>query len=175
MDGIQYIHVADIAEILSSIAGKVEVVRGFDAQGPHTYVPGLEYANDLTYMAAGYGYWIKMSEPGELTLEGRRALPGDSLELHTGWNLVGYWGSDVRYVGAQPTVSFPEGASFTPVAGLAESFAAIADNYGIVWSFDSAGTHIFDPALPPGANSMKYLGPGYGFWLRMKAPDDLSW
>lgn len=173
MDGIQYVQVGAIADILASIAGKVEVVRSFDAQGPHTYVPGLDEFNDLTYMAAGYGYWIRMSEPGELLLEGRRALPTDSLELHTGWNLVGYWGADARHVGPPPAVPFPAGTAFTPVEGLAESFAAIADNYGIVWSFDAEGAHIFDPALPAGVNTMTYLGPGYGFWLRMKAPDDL--
>jgi bacillopeptidase F (M6 metalloprotease family) len=173
MDGIQFVPVASISEIFGAVAGKVEVVRSFDHQGPHTYVPGLDDYNDLTYMAAGYGYWIKMREAGELLLEGRRALPTDSLELHTGWNLVGYWGSDVRYVGARPAVTFPEGTVFTAFGSLAESFSAIAGNYAILWSFDANGSHIFDPALPAGVNTMTYLGPGYGFWLRMKAPDDL--
>jgi bacillopeptidase F (M6 metalloprotease family) len=175
MDGIRYIQVASIADVLASLAGKIEVVRGFDAQGPHTYVPGLEEYNDLTYMAAGYGYWIRLSEPGELLLQGVRALPTDSLELHTGWNLVGYWGSDIRYVGSRPTVPFPGDATFTAVDSLAGSFGAIAGDYGIVWSFDAEGSHIFDPALPAGVNTMTYLGPGYGFWLRMKAPGDLSY
>jgi hypothetical protein len=174
MDGIQFIQVSGIAEVLSSIEGKYEVVRSFDALGPHTYVPGLDDVNDLTYMAAGYGYWIKMSEPGNLEIEGLRAQPGDSLELHTGWNLVGYWGSDVRYVGARPTVSFPPDATFTPVEGLEGSFAAIQGNYSLVQSLDSEGPHIFDPLLP-GVSTMKYLGPGYGFWIKMKSPDDLSY
>jgi len=174
--GINYIKVNSIGSVLASINGLYDVVRSFDSTGPHTFDPALPEFNDLTYLAAGYGYWIKMKTAGNLELTGLKAMPTDSLKLHTGWNLVGYWGTDVRYTDASPNVGFPPDATtFTKLFSLNDGFSVISGNYNVVRSFDQNGYHTFDPLLPGYFNTMKYLGPGYGMWIKMKTPDDLSY
>jgi len=179
LTGINFIKVNSIADVLQSIDGLYEVVRSFDNAGAHTFDPLLPQFSDLKYLAGGYGYWIKMKAAGNLELTGLKALPTDSLELRTGWNLVGYWGHDVRYVGSRPTVHFPPDATtFTPLFSLNEGFSAIAGNYFVVRSFDQGqpgGSHTYDPGLPGLYNDMQYIGPGYGMWIKMKTPDDLSY
>jgi len=176
LQGVNFIKVTSIEDPLASIRGKYEVVRSFDSQGAHTFVPSLPEFSNLKYLAVGYGYWIKMSEAANLELAGLKAQASDSLELHTGWNLVGYWANDVRYTGSKPTVSFPPDATaFTPLSGIGDAFSTIAGNYGVVRSFDARGSHIYDPLLTDNFNNLKYLGPGYGIWLRMKTRDDLSY
>jgi len=176
LTNIHFEKVNSLADALSSIDGLYEAVRGFDGTGAHTFDPLLPQYSDLTYLAAGYGYWIKMKVAGELVLSGLKALPTDSLELRTGWNLVGYWGNVIHYVGIQPTVVFPPDATiFTQINSMTENFNAIVGNYSVVRSFDAAGAHTFDPLLPDYFNSLQYMGPGYGMWIKMKSPDALSY
>ena len=59
----------DIGAALSSIEGKYEVIRGFDKDGAHTYVPTTPQFNDLHYLSPGYGYWIKMEQERNLNWE----------------------------------------------------------------------------------------------------------
>jgi len=176
LPGINYLRVGSIDQALASIAGKYEVVRSFDSEGAHTFVPSLPEFSNLKYLAAGYGYWIKMTEAANLELTGLKALASDSLAVHTGWNLVGYWANDVRYTGSRPTVSFPPDATaFTPLSSLGEAFSTLAGNYGVVRSFDAGGSHTYDPLLADNFNNLRYVGPGYGIWIRMKTRDDLSY
>ncbi|KPA12240.1 hypothetical protein MHK_007554, partial [Candidatus Magnetomorum sp. HK-1] len=57
---IEYNEVDSIAAILKSIEGKYSYVWGFDIEGVKTY--NLTPLSDMRYMAAGYGYWIKIKE-----------------------------------------------------------------------------------------------------------------
>ncbi|MEI6154381.1 MAG: hypothetical protein WCQ90_09880, partial [Deltaproteobacteria bacterium] len=174
LTGTTYIKVNSISEVLSSIDGQYEVVRGFDSTGAHTFDPLLPAYGDLRYMAAGYAYWIKMKQAGNLVLSGTRASHSDTLSLHSGWNLVGYWGEDIRYVGSQPTVAFPADATqYTFLTDMGSVFTSITGKYSIIRSFDT-GFHTYDPLLS-GFNDLRYAGPGYGMWIRMNTVGTLSY
>jgi len=176
LPGIVYQKVNHIGEVFASIDGLYDVVRGFDSQGAHTFDPDLPAFSDLTYIAAGYGYWIRMNAPGNLELKGIRILPSDTLDLHTGWNLAGYWRPDVQYIGTVPFVDFPpDVTTYTEVDSIDDILGAISGDYSIVRSYDMDGAHTFDPLIPPGFNDLDYLGPGYGMWLKMKTPAELSY
>ena len=162
------IQVPSIGDVFSSIDGKYELVRSFDADGGHTWDPALPLFSNLDYVAGGYGYWIKMTQPADLVLDGLRASTTACLPLHTGWNLVGCWSSDTAwYDDDPPTVPFPPDVTdFVPVSDIGEVFNSIDGSYDIIRSFDADGGHTYDPALPM-FSDLHYVGPGYGYWIKM--------
>ncbi|RZB30236.1 MAG: hypothetical protein SRB1_02516 [Desulfobacteraceae bacterium Eth-SRB1] len=175
LPGTVYTQVTSIADVFSSIAGLYDVVRSFDSIGAHTFDPVIPSYSDLKYVAGGYGYWIKMNTAGNLELNGLRALPADTLDLHTGWNLAGYWHPDIQYTGTKPLdVAFPPDATqFTEVNDMGDVLSAISGNYAVIRSYDS-GAHTYDPMLGT-FNDLEYFGPGYGMWIKMKTVDTLSY
>lgn len=168
--------VQSIGEFFSGIAGQYERVESFDPSGAHVYDPNLPaYVNDLTYVAGGYGYRIKMKQASVLTLSGRRLPPTATVSLGAGWTLSGYWGLDVRHTGTQPAVPFPAGVTFTPVSSLAEVFApSLGGAPAALWSTDADGDHTYPTALAP-ATPVTYVGPGYGYWIKVDAPAALDY
>ena len=60
IDGIEYVAVDGIGDILTSIDGRYSYVQGFDSTGAKTY--NLTPFSNMQYMAAGYGYWIKVND-----------------------------------------------------------------------------------------------------------------
>ncbi|HOL68201.1 MAG TPA: hypothetical protein PKX93_12160, partial [bacterium] len=176
--GVNYQKVNSIGDVLTSIAGKYTVVRGFDASGAMTFDPTVNPVfNTLHYLAPGYGYWIKMSEAATLELEGEPDNPSATLTLNTGWNLVGYWDTNVYYDnGSQPAVSFPEGVnSFVSLPSVANALNSIAGYYSVVRGFDAYGARTFDPAVNPVFNTLHYFGPGYGYWIKMTTSRSFRW
>ena len=67
-EGVIWLDTSSLQTVLISIEEKYSVIASFDAEGGHTFDPFFdgEGINDLHYLAPGYGYWIKMIEPGEL-------------------------------------------------------------------------------------------------------------
>jgi hypothetical protein len=179
LPGVIYRQVSSINDILASVDNQYEVVRSFDAQGAHTYDPALaEVLNDLRYLAPGYGYWIKATAPCELTLTGGRVSPLGTLELAPGWNLVGYWGQEVAFLGAPPEVAFsgpPAEPVLKEVQSAAEIFPALQGMYSIICGFDLDGAHTYRPSLPVFVNDLRYGGPGYGYWIYMDGQGYLSY
>jgi len=177
LDDVNYVPVASIGVVFSSIEGKYERVRSFDEDGGHTWDPALPMFSDMHYVACGYGYWIKMTEPGVLTLEGTAASPTATMSLHAGWNLVGCWsGPTCSYDSAsEPTVAFPPYVTnFNYLLDIGEAFDSIDGLYDRVRSFDEDGGHTYDPALPM-FSDLHYVGPGYGYWIKMNATGNLSY
>jgi hypothetical protein len=175
--GVELIHVDDIGELFNEvIQGQYEVIRSFDIDGAHTYDPALPMFSDLHYFAYGYGYWIKMAEPGQLTLYGRRGDSSCSLPLQGGWNLMGYWLNILYYDTPEPPdVPLPHPPPIPwPVPSIGEVLHSISGMYELVRSFDIDGGHTWDPALPM-FSDLDYFAPGYGYWIRMTSPADLSW
>jgi hypothetical protein len=166
-----------VSAALGSIAGHYRVLRGFDTAGAHSYDPSVPAAvNDLTYLAPGYGYWIKASEAATLLLEGGRVLPSAPLQLAPGWNLVGCWAGEVRHVGSPPAGPFagPPEPGRTHVDSRGALLPSVAGKYDVLRSFDTVA-HTYDPLLPPSVNDLDYVGPGYGYWLRMREGAPLSY
>jgi hypothetical protein len=169
------VQVSSISEILSSIDGEYTIVRGFDETGAKSFNPLNPLFSDMKYMAAGYGYWIKIKDDANfdqngliyLTIGGSRCSSSTSIPMRTGWNLLGYFGNKVKHVGPQPTVDFPPDRIMDPVSSIAtDVFCSIADQYLIVRGFDETGAKSFNP-LNPLFSDMKYVGPGYGYWVKV--------
>lgn len=180
LPGIQYQKVSSIAEVLATIAGKYERVRGFDQDGAHTYDPTVpDYINDLTYLAPGYGYWVKAAQDCTLSTTGNVVSAQIALALHQGWNLVGCWADRVRYYGQPPQVDFASSGTSPPfeeAAARADLFPGLAGgSYDVIRSCDIEGAHTYDPALPDYINDLYYVGPGYGYWVKMKSDGTLSY
>ncbi len=172
IEGIEYEEVGGIDEILGSIAGQYAYVRGFDCTGAKSH--NLTPWSDMTYMAAGYGYEIKIREDADtdaegliwLEIEGSRVSGKKTLHLHPGWNLVGYLGNKVLYTGAQPDVHFPEDTRFCELVSgrVRDALCSLRGQYIYVKGFDKNGAKSYN--LTPWSN-LSYMGPGYGYWIKI--------
>ena len=76
----------EVPKALASIAGKYEVVWGFDSKEQRwlVYIPGEPEASDLTKLERGEGYWIKVKEDCTLS------YGNVERKLYKGWNLIGW-------------------------------------------------------------------------------------
>jgi len=174
IDELVYEQLTDIGDVFESIANSFSIVHGFDTE-PRTYNPLNPIASNMKYIAPGYGYWIKVKDTapfdnsgyiylefGGKTLENNHAIP-----LNSGWNLVGYTGNNVRYTGSIPETSFPDDPEKTSVTNLlTDAFCTVQDDLLIVQGFDTEPR-----AMNPEntiASNMKYVGPGYGYWIKIK-------
>jgi len=174
---VKLIHVDDIGALLDSIiVGEYRLVRSLDINGSHTYNPASPTSGDLHYVACGYGYWIRMAEPGELVVSGPRADTDAGLPLHAGWNLVGYWSDTCYYDSAEPpAVPLPDDLDqFVEVASIGDVLVSIEDVCRLVVAFDIDGAHTWHPGLPA-FSDLHYVAPGYGYWIRMAEPAVLYW
>jgi len=175
IDGIEYESVSGMKDVLMSIDGQYDIVRGFDSTGAKTFNPANAWFSDMKYMAVGYGYWIKVKDTANfdndgyiyLEINGALASSSANISLSNGWNLVGYIGTTVKYTGTIPDVAFPTGIVTELVGSLKDDiFDSITDNYSIVRGFDKTGAKTFNPANA-WFSDMKYVGPGYGYWIKV--------
>jgi len=172
IENIEYQQVDSIDTVLSSLNDQYSYVEGFDATGAKSYNKTI--FSDMRYMAAGYGYWIKIDAEGPplyLEIEGAPISDIKSIELHPGWNLVGYLGNKVRYVNNQPSVLFPESSGFQPVTNVDEIFNSIKGKYSYIEGFDSTGGKSYN--LTP-FSDLYYVGPGYGYWIKVESQENIQ-
>jgi len=170
IDGIEFEQVESIKNILSTIDGYYSYVRGFDETGAKSY--NLTEIGNMKYMAAGYGYWIKINEDSPfddnglvyLRLTGDYVSDETIIQLNQGWNLIGYLGNKVKYIGAYPQVHFPDDVILSPQSSISEIFSSINGKYEYIRGFDQDGASSYN--LTPISN-MKYTGPGYGYWIKV--------
>jgi hypothetical protein len=167
-----YMKVDSLNDVMHSIDGQYDIIRNFDINGASTFDPNVpSFFNTLHYLAPGYGYHIKMNSSGTLSLTGVYAAPSDTRLMESGWNLVGCWHQDVQYVGANPpSVPLPSGVTATQVSSISDIFSAIDGKYSVIIKYDTNGAGIFDPQLPVYLNSLHYIAPGYGYWIKMTEP-----
>ena len=177
LPGVVLIHVDDIGALLDSIiVGEYRRVRSLDIDGRHRYNPAAPMFSDLHYVACGYGYWIRMAEPGEMVLYGPRADTAAGLPLHAGWNLVGNWGDTCYYDSDDPPdVPLPDDLyQFVQVPSIGDVLASIDGMYRVVRSLDVDGAHVWHPNVPA-FSDLYYFAPGYGYWIRMSDAGVLYW
>jgi len=173
--------VDNLKDVLVSIKGKYSLIRNSDVNGAKTFDPNVPaFFNTLHYLAAGYGYWIKMNDICEeeectLILEGALANPSDKLTLRNGWNLIGCWHTSAQYDSAtQPTVDLPSQVEFEKVDSLKDVLSSIQGKYSLVRNTDANGAQTFDPNVPAFFNTLKYMGPGYGYWIKMNVSEPID-
>ena len=112
-----------------------------------------------------------MTQAATLSLTGTYASPSDELLLNTGWNLIGCWHQDMQYASSNPpSVPMPDDITSSQVSSLPDIFSAIAGKYSAIIKHDMNGAGIFDPLLPEYLNSLNYVSPGYGYWIKMTEP-----
>ncbi len=114
------------------------------------YVPGGG-GNTLTQLAPNVGYWLLMSEPAELVVEG--PVVTAAVMLNPGTSAL------VASPGLTPRGS----AEFDPAL---DSKPLFGDDF-VLWSYegDSIGWTSWSTRAPDYANSLQSLTPGKGYWI----------
>ena len=197
LDGIEYIQVNSIDDILASLNDQFLYVRTFDETGGKDY--NKTPFTDLTYMAAGYGYWIKIDENADfdengyifLELEGVNVSASTtSIVLQDVWNLVGHLGNQIKYNTyiqdqGKKTVPFTkivknnsreQFAVETAVDSISDIFQSIDGNYFSIRGSDLNGAKSYYPDIPQ-ISDLRYTGPGYGYWIKRTgdSPINFTW
>ncbi len=131
-----------IESVLNAISGKYESVWAFIGGTWKVYDPQNPGFSDLATMEAGWGYWIKMTEAATLNVSG--SISSDSIDLVSGWNLVGY--------------------NSTNSQAVADALTSIDGKYVSVWAFIDGGWKVYDPANP-GFSDLTTVEPTYGYWI----------
>jgi len=139
-----------IEDVLAGIS--VDGVAAYDGatQAWYLYSPGVP--SDLTEMTHGKGYWVKVTSPCTLTIEGTvPGLPYDR-PLFAGWNLIGL-----------PLI--PEPQSIEDVlAGISVDGVAAYDGATQTW-------YLYSPGAPSDLTEMTH---GKGYWVKLTDPCTLT-
>ena len=159
----------DVADVLSSISGKFDLVYGWDATGAHAgsgnwmkYDDQPSTTDTLTTLDEKMGFWIHMMEADTLTINGsfETATSIDLLDDVGGWNLVG----------------FPASAA-ADLPGILEDKGVASGVYSLVYSYDASDSidpwKLYDPLGPSYSNDLVNLSPGLGFWIYVT--EDATW
>ena len=95
------------------------------------------------------------------------------ISLHKGWNLISYSTDRCFYVGSKPDISWIDELIYEQVTDIGKVFDSISTYFSIVHGFDSE-PRTYNPLLPTIASNMKYIAPGYGYWIKINdsAPFD---
>jgi hypothetical protein len=87
----------DLETVLASIGGKYDKVQAYDPIDPdnswmHYNSQKPAVMNDLAHIHNAMGFWIHITDPNGagLVIEGTSPSSPQSIQLYSGWNLVGY-------------------------------------------------------------------------------------
>ncbi|MEW6381678.1 MAG: hypothetical protein AB1611_19035 [bacterium] len=160
----------------------------------------LNFTGGVEYFSVGYGYWINIPS----VLNANLVVLGDSLRdstnyrlpvnvgVYGGWNLLGYWGQKVSYtylpygVGFSSIFDADEADCYNQVSAISEAFWSIGSKLDGVRTFyqndptnmdSSKISKAWYPAKPgrPELNEITYVGPGFGYWVRITDECDVMW
>ena len=140
------------AAILSRPMGNLVVALGFENTGL-TFDPHMspEY-NTLTQMDPYHGYWLKMKANDSLLIDGNTLERNTPIYLESGYNLVSYL----------PTL--PD--------SVRNAIRSVYDKTTVVLGFNDGGL-TYDPAIPPEFNTLTFMQPGFGYWIKTTDADTL--
>lgn len=118
-------------------------------------------AGPLTTVQDGYGYWIYMTQPDTLYVNGYvvpPATPPSGYSLTLGWNLIGF--KPIPTVGPEPVNNLPSTGGYlnTINAKYDPNIVLIYDNVNQAWIRGTSTTDI---------------QPGQGLWVFMTSPATL--
>jgi sugar lactone lactonase YvrE len=140
----------NIDAVLDTISDKVISVWAYMDSSWQVYDPENPGFSDLETMGAGKGYWLHLNEPATLDISGTTA--SGSINLSTGWNLVGYNSETAQ--------------------NIADALASIEDKYISVWAYMDGGWKVYNPENP-GFSDLTTMEPGYGYWIN--ASEGCTW
>ncbi len=130
-----------ISSVLSGIQGKYVSVWSYNG-GWKVYDPANPDFSDLNTMEAGKGYWINMSETGNISVAGSAAV--GAIQLSQGWNLVGLNASESL--------------------ATASAIASISGKVISVWAYGDTGWKVYDPQNPD-FSDLTTMDTGKGYWI----------
>jgi len=160
-----------ITSVLSSIANKYTIVYGWDGSvaAPNNWLKydpasgGIEeIGNTLDNLDNRMGFWIKMTEPATLAIQGTMPTVNTQIPLYIvggGWNLVSYPSTTAR----APRETLPS-SSFTLIYAYHKSDTS--DPWKL---FDNNVVGAADYA-----NDLTQLTQGWGYWVKAITIDTWS-
>jgi uncharacterized protein (TIGR02145 family) len=129
---------------------KLVYVSGYQNQEGVFFDPyGPDFLNTLINMNPGEGYWVKVNAACSLVVSGDPIPETLSIDLASGWNLIGYWLTEPM----APTDAFAE---IIP-PGYVVYVSGFVNQEGV----------FFDPNGPDFLNTLDTLRNGYGYWLKL--------
>ena len=140
----------NVASVLASIKGNYEYVSSYVAsEGVKSWDANRPaFLSDLKEMDAYHGYWIKMTKPATLILEGMPVPVDTTIQLGEGWNLISY---------------LPDQPDSIPHA-----LASIDGLYTYLSGYiNGEGVKSWDKTRPIFLNDLKDLIPNHGYWIKM--------
>jgi len=145
----------DIEEVFEDISGDIEGVWSYKDGAWMFYSPTA--GGDLTELVPGRGYWVKTSEETSLLIGGSEMSPGptlpSSVELDTGWNLIGRYG----VIENQP--------AYCALFSLVDTQQGFP-RWSSLWGYSSGS---FIPL-----EGWSWTNPGEGYWIEMDVEDFYS-
>jgi len=145
---------SNIEDVLAGIMTDVESVWAYDGatQTWSFFVPGGPPS--LTEMTEGKGYWVNVTNPCVLTVEGTEpSLPHD-IPLVSGWNLTGL-------------------PLFAGSTNIEDILSDIMTDIESVWAYDGA-TQTWSFFVPGGPPSLTEMTEGKGYWFNVTNPCTLT-
>jgi hypothetical protein len=130
-----------IDSVLASIQDRYRAVYAYDGISYLSYIPGAS-SNTLQTLNAGRGYWLFMDTVATLDVKG--IPPSTSVQLMTGWNLVGY-------------------NSMTSMQ-VVSALSSVAGSYESVYAFNNQ-TNSYKGYIPGIITDLNVMEPGYGYWI----------
>ena len=131
-----------ITNVLGSISGKYTSTWAYQNDSWKVFDSANPGLSDLSILETGWGYWLDMTEAATLSVTGTE--PSKTINLITGWNLVGYNSSTSQ--------------------NIADALASIAGKVVSVWAYKNDSWEFYDPANP-GLSDLTTMSPGYGYWI----------
>ncbi|MDA7676558.1 chitobiase/beta-hexosaminidase C-terminal domain-containing protein, partial [bacterium] len=136
-----YVEASDMSPgtVFAPISSKLIQIKNLTS----SYDPSIPaFLNTLSRLDVKDGYWVKVSEATSFELEGSEP-EGASIPVRTGWNIVGYPSPDISSVKAAL-----DGVSVVLIQSISESY---------------------NPVYPAIYNTLEYMTPGSGYWLKVSA------
>ncbi|MBK7455581.1 MAG: hypothetical protein IPJ46_18220 [Anaerolineales bacterium] len=147
-----------VTNVLSSVAGKYNLVYAWDASVSGSnwkkYDPTAPFGNTLVNLDEKMGFWIHMTTAGTLNVVGN-VLVATTINLSTtagGWNLVAY-----------PSANGSLSPASIGGANVSLVYAYHANNISDPWK-------LYDQSAPSWSNDLTVLAPGWGYWVKVIAP-----
>ncbi|MDG1363209.1 MAG: putative Ig domain-containing protein [Akkermansiaceae bacterium] len=145
-----YVEADDMATatVLAPIQDKLLQIKNLTQTYDPTIPANFSFLNNLSTLSVKDGYWLKVSEDVNLDVEG--PVPsGASINVKSGWNLVGY-----------PRLNGE---------GVASELTSLGSTVVQMKSLENS----YDPSNPSFLNTLSTMAPGSGYWL--KVTQDGTW
>jgi hypothetical protein len=151
-----------IATVLADISGHYDLVYAWDATGAHSgsgnwmkYAPASPFGNTLQNLDETMGFWIHVTAVDTLDVVGSVPTTTNiNLSYNVGgWNLVGY----------------PSAVNSADLPAALVSHG-VGTDFSLIYAYHAYDTDLWKLFYRTGipiANDLKFLSPGWGYWIKV--------